>query len=141
MANANIVARFFSEFTPTTWGVVVIILLFVGTLVRVWPLVKAKINEARKIELDANADLRGDLLTRIRELEQAQVTDRLSFADAMGNERARCDKELESFRNDLGDARGRIKELEGYMLGQGRANQEAQRMLSEEREKDRHGRR
>ena len=101
MANAGFVTRFFAEFTPTTWSVIVGIGMGTIALFKVWPLIKGKINEARKIELDANADLRGDLLQRIKDLEEAQHQDRLEFYNAMGAERKRCDEEMDAIRTRL----------------------------------------
>lgn len=98
MANVGAVTRFFSEFTPTTWSAIVLIAMVAVAIVKVWPLIKAKINEARKIELDAEADLRGDLLGRIKDLEEAQHKDRVEFYDAMVVERRRCDDELDAIR-------------------------------------------
>lgn len=101
MADASLVARFFAEFTPTTWSVIVLGVMALVALVKVWPLIKAKVNEARKIELDADADFRGDLLQRVKELEEAQHKDRLDFITALGDERKRCDEELDVIRARL----------------------------------------
>lgn len=111
MADASIIARFFADFTPTTWSVIFGIGVGIVALVKVWPLIKGKINEARKIELDAEADLRGDLLTRIKDLEEAQHRDRLEFYDAMGAERKRCDDELDAIRSRLTTAENENKGL------------------------------
>lgn len=94
MADAGIVARFFSEFTPTTWSVIVLIAMAVVAAVKVWPLIKGKINEARKIELDAEADLRGDLLGRIDKLETSRDGEQGRIEAAIASERRRCDAEL-----------------------------------------------
>lgn len=94
MANASFLARFFSEFTPTTWSVIVAICGGAVVLVKVWPLIKGKINEARKIQLDADAELRGDLLDRIRDLENSRDGEPIRLAAALATEQARCDAEL-----------------------------------------------
>lgn len=101
MAEAVSAAGFFRNFTPTTWSIIVLIVISSVALVRVWPLIMAKVNEARKIKLDADADLRGDLFQRIKELEEAQHRDRLEFYTAMGDERKRCDQELDTIRSRL----------------------------------------
>ena len=82
MADVSILARFFSEFTPTTWSVIALGIMLGVFLVKSYPAIKAQVNEAHKIELDADADLRGDLLGRIKELEDAQHRDRLEFYTA-----------------------------------------------------------
>lgn len=111
MADAGLVTRFFAEFTPTTWTLIIIGLVQIVALVKVWPLIMAKVNEARKIKLDAEADLRGDLLQRIKELEEAQHRDRLEFYTAMGDERKRCDDELDAIRSRLTAAENENKGL------------------------------
>lgn len=94
MADNGIVAHFFSEFTPTTWSVLALIAMVAVAIVKVWPLIKAKINEARKIELDAEADLRGDLLDRIDKLETSRDGEQGRIEAAIAAERRRCDAEL-----------------------------------------------
>ena len=111
MADASWLARFFSEFTPTTWSVIVLIAGMAVVGIKVWPLIKGRINEARKIELDADAALRGDLFKRIKELEEAQDRDRLEFYDAKGAERRRCDAELDAIRARLTTAENENKGL------------------------------
>lgn len=59
-------------------------------VIRTWPHWKAKINEARKIELDAHGELRGSLFSRIASLEQAAL-----------EERQRCDRELNILQKKL----------------------------------------
>lgn len=66
----------------------------------VYPLVKAKRNDERKIELDASAGLRGDLFTRIRELEAARDGEPLRIDAAIAIERRRCDAEMADMKLD-----------------------------------------
>lgn len=105
MASVSALATFFSEWTPTTWSVVIllgsILCVAVVTLVKIWPVLKGKINEARKIELDANAEFRGDLLDRIKVLELGRDGDQQRLSDALSAERRRCDGELADMRRDF----------------------------------------
>lgn len=80
--------------------------LLVGWVVRTWPHWKERVNEARKIQLDADGVLRTDLLKRIRDLEEAQSVDRREFNAAMSDERRRCDAELDEIRRRLTAAEG-----------------------------------
>lgn len=107
MANAA-VAGFFRDFTPTTWSVIGLGVTFIVALVRVWPLVMAKVNEARKIGLDADADLRGDLLDRIKMLEEGRDGDQQRLNQSLADERRRCDGELADMRRHF---EKRIEEL------------------------------
>lgn len=84
-------------FSPAT-PLYLILLALVGWMIKTWPVWKGKVNEARKIELDGAASLRGDLLVRIADLERARVDDRTYFDNLMATERLRCDKELEKMR-------------------------------------------
>lgn len=77
--------------------------VLVGWIVRTWPHWKEKINEARKIQLDADGVLRTDLLTRIRELEEGRSADRREFNEEMSKERKRCDIQLEEIRKEMND--------------------------------------
>ena len=70
-------------------------------VLRTWPHWKSKINEARKIERDADSVLRTDLLKRIRDLEEGQSADRREFNAALSDERKRCDAELDEIRARL----------------------------------------
>lgn len=113
MANAVAAqaATLVSSWTPTTYSVVALIVFLAGMVVKFWPLLKGKLNEARKIELDADADFRGDLLQRVKELEESQHKDRLDFYTAMGDERKRCDAELDAIRARLTHAENENKGL------------------------------
>lgn len=73
-------------------------------VVRTWPYWKMRINEARKIQLDADGVLRTDLLKRIRDLEETQSADRREFNAALSDERKRCDHELDEIRDRLAAA-------------------------------------
>jgi hypothetical protein len=100
MANVA-VTGFFRDFTPTTWSVIGLCVTIVVALVRVWPLVMAKVNEARKIGLDADAHLRGDLLDRIKMLEEGRDGDQQRLSQSLADERRRCDGELADMRRDF----------------------------------------
>ena len=83
------------------WGLLATVLT---TLVLTWPVIKQKINEARKAELDADGNLRSTLIERIHQLEEIQSSDRADFFKAMAEERKRCDDELEEIRVRLRQA-------------------------------------
>jgi hypothetical protein len=83
--------------------------------IRSWPAIKAKINEARKIELGADGEFRSDLIARIHKLEEDQHRDKLEFADAMREERKRCDKELDEIRSRLTIAENENKGLQSMI--------------------------
>lgn len=89
--------------------------LLLGWVVRTWPHWKSKVNEARKIQLDADGVLRTDLLKRIRELEETQSSDRRAFNEAMSNERKRCDDELDEIRRRLTAAEDENKGLQAMI--------------------------
>jgi hypothetical protein len=96
MGDAGLVAQLFSPTTP-------LYLLLIGLAtwaIKTWPVWKGKINEARKIELDADGSLRKDLLVRIGELERARTADREYFDNQLAAERRRCDEEMEKLRQD-----------------------------------------
>jgi len=94
--------------------------LLLGWVVRTWPHWKSKINEARKIQLDADGERLKQAFDRIRVLEEAQSADRREFNDAssnnrrefneaMSDERRRCDAEIEEVRRET---RERLTALE-----------------------------
>lgn len=85
--------------------------------VKEWPNIMARRNEAKR---DA-AQIAGGMLDRLDK--------RIQFLEAAEEE---C-------RAELASAKGRIAELEGYNIGRGEAKQDAQRMLSAEREADKRG--
>jgi len=76
------------------------VLLF-GWVIRTWPHWKQKVNEARKIQLDADGARLEQAFTRIRELEETQSKDRREFNEELSNERRRCDAELDDIRKEL----------------------------------------
>jgi hypothetical protein len=96
MGDASLAAQLLSPATPL-W---IMVIGLVGWAVKTWPVWKGKINEARKIELDADGVLRRDLLTRISELERTRTTDREYFDNQLAGERRRCDEELEKMREE-----------------------------------------
>jgi hypothetical protein len=94
--------------------------LLTAWIIRTWPHWKAKVNEARKIQLDADGDRLKQAFARIRDLEEAQSADRREFNDArsndrrefneaMSDERKRCDAEIEEVRRET---RERLTALE-----------------------------
>src|SRR5688572_25847235 len=74
-------------------------------IIRTWPHWKSKINEARKIQLDADGERLAQAFARIRMLEETQSADRREFSvalsEAISEERKRCDKELDEIRGRL----------------------------------------
>jgi uncharacterized protein YajQ (UPF0234 family) len=90
-----------NQFTPGAVGIWAILATVVGYIIRTWPIVKQRLNEARKIEVDADAEHRTTLLQRIQLLEEVQSSDRTEFFKAMGDERLRCDRELDEIRTRL----------------------------------------
>lgn len=80
-------------------------------VIRTWPHWKSKINEARKIERDADGERLKQAFARIRELEEVQSADRREFNAALSNERKRCDKELDEIRRRLTEAERREDSL------------------------------
>ncbi len=94
-------ATFLNQVTPTTYSVLALLLVFVVTLAKIWPLLKAKVNEARKIERDADADLRGDLLQRIALLEARCDAEPGRLDAALAAERRRCEGEMADMRRDF----------------------------------------
>jgi hypothetical protein len=96
MGDASLAAQLLSPSTPL-W----LMALGLATwAVKTWPVWKGKINEARKIELDADGVLRRDLFTRISELERTRTADREYFDNQLATERRRCDEELEKMREE-----------------------------------------
>jgi hypothetical protein len=86
MLDPGIVAKLTSG-SSAGWAMVIIAL---GWIVKTWPVWKQRVNEARKIEVDAEAQIRDDLIGRISTLE-ADLT----------AERRRCDAELRALRDKL----------------------------------------
>lgn len=64
---------------------------------------------ARKIEIDADGSLRGDLLSRIKDLEEQASHGQQRLDSALENEKRRCDAELASIRLDF------QKQIDGIM--------------------------
>lgn len=75
--------------------------LLAAWVIRTWPHWKAKVNEARKIQLDADGERLSQAFARIRLLEEQQSADRREFNEAMSAERHRCDEELDEIRHRL----------------------------------------
>jgi hypothetical protein len=84
--------------SPVSFGTFFLMAIWV---IRTWPHWKAKVNEARKIQLDADSDRLSQAFTRIRVLEEAQSADRRDFNEEMSKERKRCDDELDEIRERL----------------------------------------
>lgn len=90
---------------------------------KVYPLVKAKRNEARKIELDADADFRGDLFTRIRELEASKDGEPARIDAAITIERRRCEAEMAEMRLDY------TRKIDGLQRQLAQSSQSAAHLL------------
>jgi hypothetical protein len=73
--------------TAAGWTLVLVVC---GWIIKTWPAWKAKVNEARKIEVDAAATIREHLIERISALEHD-----------LSSERRRCDEELRALRDKL----------------------------------------
>lgn len=71
-------------------GVWTLVALILATMVKIWPVLKQRANEARQIELEDDAKLRGDLLKRISDLEHS-----------LSHERTRCEEALTSLRREM----------------------------------------
>lgn len=104
----------FGQVTPTTVGVFSLLATALVALFKVWPLVMAKLNEAKRDTATAADALLARYENRVASLEAAE----------------------EKCRYDLADAIRRLSELEGYMMGRGEAKQEAQLIVSAERQAD-----
>lgn len=89
--------------------------LLAAWIVRTWPHWKAKVNEARKIQLDADGERLAQAFQRIRDLEETQSKDRREFNDAMSAERHRCDQELDEIRRRLSAAEEENKGLQAMI--------------------------
>lgn len=86
-----------SDFTWGAVGVWSLLATVLVALIRAWPAIKQRVNEARRDELDANSKLRGDLLGRIASLEAAAI----QRDAAMLEERRRCDEKLRDMQEKL----------------------------------------
>lgn len=82
----------------STWSIFTLVAIWI---IRTWPVWKQKINEARKIELDADGERLAQAFARIRVLEETQTADRRAFNDSLSEERRRCDQELDMIRKRL----------------------------------------
>lgn len=80
-------------------------------VIRTWPHWKAKINDARKIQLDADGARLAQAFARINDLERAQSVAYKEFTIALSDERKRCDKELDEIRERLTAAEERERGL------------------------------
>lgn len=84
-------------------------------VIRTWPHWKSKINEARKIQLDADGARLAQAFERIRSLEETQSADRREFNTALSNERKRCDGELDEIRERLTASEERERGLQAMI--------------------------
>lgn len=84
-------------------------MLVAAAVVRAWPAIMQRTNEARKHRMDADAGLRGDLLDRIKDLEQQQAHGQQRLDSALAEERRRCDAEMATMRLDF------QKQVDGIM--------------------------
>jgi hypothetical protein len=105
---------FFNQFTPGAVGIWSFFGVFVVALIKSWPAIKAKVNEAHKIQLDADGDLRGDLLTRIGELETQVRSERQAGDDR----HAACERELAAVRARLD---GVVRQFLAFQIATARA--------------------
>lgn len=100
-----------------TWGAVGVwglLATVIVALIKAWPVIRQKVNEARQIELDADAILRGDLFQRITDLENQLRTER-----AAGDERhASCERELRDVRSKLD---GVVRQFLAFQMATARA--------------------
>lgn len=110
MADDSFVSILLQPATPLYLALV----FLVGYGVKIYPLVLERINEARRDKAAIDHGLYERLAARCEKLETSEQ---------------KC-------RADLADAVKRIAELEGYMIGTGAAKQDAQRIVSTEREVD-----
>ena len=102
----NEIGQFLASPASPLW---VVALVFCAAIARAWPAIMGKNNEARKNELDADSGLRGDLLNRIKDLEQQQANGQQRLDSALSEERRRCDAEMASMRLDF------QKQMDGIM--------------------------
>lgn len=118
MANASFVAWLTSP-APPVWAAVITAAVLVF---RAYPSLRQRWTEARTAEDSIVGNQWSRLTTEIGRL--AKRIETLEAAEQ------RC-------REELADAKNRIAELEGYNMGHGSAMQEAQMIVSAEREADR----
>src|SRR5690349_10147490 len=117
MANAS----FFQQVTPTTYSVLALLAVVVIALVKVWPLILAKLIEARRDKVDEKA---GDWSRLRGEIERLD---------------GRCDhlqQEVDECHRREGEWMSRAIRAESALLGKGEVRQEAQRIVSAERQAD-----
>lgn len=98
--------------SPLSAATLVTVLVWV---IRTWPYWKQRINEARKIQLDADGERLAQAFARIRELEETQSSDRREFHEALSDERKRCDRELDEIRARLTASEQREQGLLGMI--------------------------
>jgi hypothetical protein len=77
------------------------------------------------------------IMERLNERKRDRASIEGAQYDRMDARVQRLEKQEEECREDLNDARGRIAELEGYMIGQGKARQDAAAIVAVERLTDR----
>ena len=110
MVNLNAFAQIFSVGTAA-WALVAMLGV---ALFAAWPRIMEQLNKGKVDRASIEAGQYERMDARLQRLEVAE----------------------EKCRADLADARGRIAELEGYLMGRGEAMQTAQRMLSAARVTD-----
>lgn len=104
-------ASFVAQITPTTYGVFALLAVVLTALIRAWPAIRAKVNEARRDQDAATDHLLDRYEKRLAALEESE---------------ARC-------RKELAETERRVAELEGFMMGQGKARQDAANIVAVER--------
>jgi hypothetical protein len=97
MLDASTVAKLTTG-SAAGWTLVVIVL---GWIVKTWPAWKQRVNEARKIQLDADGKFREDLMERIRDLEHSLELAASRVNQAIEDERRRCEAEMSVMRADF----------------------------------------
>jgi hypothetical protein len=105
---------FAPQFTAGALGIWSLVVIVLVALVKAWPAIKAKVNEARKIELDADDKLQAKLFGRIDVLE-AQVRAERKAGD---DRHAECEHELRDVRLTL---EGVVRQFLAYQMAAARA--------------------
>lgn len=102
------------QFTPATIGIWTLVGMAFVTIVKAWPAIKARVNEARRIELDADGKFREDLLARLADLERERRDERRE-ADRRHEE---CETTLRQVRAQLESV---VRQFLAYQMASARA--------------------
>lgn len=109
---------FFNQITPTTYGVFGLLAVVIVAVVKAWPLLIARLADMRTSDDAISGNQQARLVAEVGRLDKRVQSLEVS--------EERC-------REELADAKQRLAELEGFNIGQGRAWQEAQGIVSAER--------